>query len=141
MVLPPGRVLMIPVIKAGVHPVLNRLHQLLAKGQGHHGACQPLGRQVGDLAEKEVHLDHLLLGARLVWAGKQGAGFDTTNHSLCHPLLLSWSSRAGYDRPWHIEKAALPTMLRRAADGYPFRWYKARHKLKCGAIPRNASHR
>ena len=98
-VLPPGRVLATPVLKAGVHPILNQLHQPLAKGQGHHGACQPLGRQVGDLAEKKVHLDHLLLGARLVWAGKQGAGFDTTNHSLCHPLLLSRSSRAGYDRP------------------------------------------
>jgi len=121
-VLSPGRVLATPVLEAEVHPVLNRLHQLLTEGQGHHGSYQPLGRQAGDLVKEERHLIHFLLGRQLLparavlWraavrAGIQGAGFDTTNHSLFHPLLLSRSSKAGYDRPWCSEKAAPPTML------------------------------
>ena len=61
-VLPPGWVLATPVLEAGVHPVLNPLHQPLAIGQAHHGACQPLGRQAGDLVEEKRYLDHLLLG-------------------------------------------------------------------------------
>ena len=59
-VLPPGRVLTTPVLKAGVHPIPNRLHQPPTEGHGHHSARQPLGLPAGDLFEKEVHLDHLL---------------------------------------------------------------------------------
>ena len=81
-VLPPGWVLATPVLEAGVHPVLNRLHQPLTEGQGHHGACQPLDRQAGNLVEEEVHLDHLLLGQQFLLARMRlwcaaGAGGQT----------------------------------------------------------------
>ena len=65
-VLPPSWVLVTPVLESGVHPILNRLHQPLTVGQGHHGACQPLGRQAGDLVEEAIHLDHLLLSRQLL---------------------------------------------------------------------------
>ena len=53
------------VLEAGVHPILNRLHQQLTEGQGHHEVCQPLSRQAGDLVEDERRLDQLLLDRRL----------------------------------------------------------------------------
>jgi len=37
----------------------------------------------------------LYSGARPVWAGRQGTGFDTTNHFRAHPLLVSRSSKLG----------------------------------------------
>jgi len=44
-VLPSGWVQAIPVLEVGVHPILNRLHQPLTDGLGHHDACQSLGRR------------------------------------------------------------------------------------------------
>ena len=40
-------------------------------------------------------LHALYSGVRPVRAGRQGAGFATTNHSRAHPLLVSRSSKLG----------------------------------------------
>ena len=50
-ILPPGWVPMTPVLEGRVDPLLDRLREPFAEGNGHRGPCQTVHRQVGDLLQ------------------------------------------------------------------------------------------
>ena len=106
---------MTPVLVGRVDPLLYRLREPLAEGQGYHSPYQ-----LGNLREEALHLDHLLGGgwllpARLVFwhtiGGRLGAGFETTNQFRAQPLLVLRSSKSGHMLPWCREKGAPPTIF------------------------------
>ena len=95
--LSPGGVLTTPILEGRVNPLLDRLHEPLAKGEGHPGPCQTLRRQVGDLLEEALHLRHLLFGRRLfpahliLW--RVAGARREAGRQVRDPLLVSWSSK------------------------------------------------
>ena len=108
--LSPGWVLTTPVLEGWVDPLLDRLRQLLAEGEGHHGPCQLLCWQLGDLLEEALQLRHLLGGRRLLptrlvlrrAAGvRREAGRQVRHHESfpCPPLVGVAELEVGVDAP------------------------------------------
>ena len=141
---------MTPVLEGRVDPLLDRLCEPTAEGDGHRGPRQALCRQVGDLFEEALHLRHLLgrrrlLPARLVLRRTAGARREAGRRVRHHkpfprPHLVGVAElEVGLDAPLAQREGGPAHNVLASVGQVPLEAVQSPPQIEVGAIPKYPS--